>query len=113
MTDEEIDALHAKLRRARGAFEEVQGQAEGLVKRLKDVLRGFEHNDYLGGGAIVRPGFKPGVSTWPDDVPTSGEIVEVLTRWHEARAALVASYDALPEAEKKHVAAVPKSARDR
>jgi len=112
MTDDEIDALHAKLRRARGPFDEAQKQAEEMVSSLKSVLRGFEKRDHYNSCNIVQPSFKPGASTWPDKVPTSDEIIDVLTRWHDARETLVAAYNALPDPEKKHIAEIPRTARD-
>lgn len=112
LTEEEIDQLHAKLRRARDPFDEAHNKVKELAARFQSLADNFfeqrTHNS-----RTVQPKYVPGVSTWADDIPTSEETKEALVQRYEARQALVEAYYALPLNERRHVAQLPHAAGER
>lgn len=106
---ESNEALHAAYRAAIVRFND----AVDALRKTADTLSALRKNIQGRGGSYhVRPGYVPGVSTWPDKLPVRDDLLAQLDEWHAAFQALRAAHAALGPDEQKLAADLPLAARD-
>lgn len=106
MDEIEIDRLHGDFRRALGQFRTANSALNDVSKRIDTVAKAVHGRNNLGTGDVL-PAFKPGVSDWPDNLPTKKELIEGLTVWANSRDAVSDAIARLPEGDRAHLPALP------
>lgn len=109
MTDS-TESRHAAYRAAILRFNAAVDVLRGMADRTEGVAKTIRGK---GNAHAAKPSYSPGVSTWPDDLPTAAELRAGLDEWHEALAALKAAHEALGKEEQALAAPMPPAARDR
>lgn len=107
LTEDDIDQLHANLRRARAPFDEAQEEVAELTKQLRDVLGRIEVTSVTTEKTTVQPEFAPEKTHWLEGFPTREEVETLLVRHFYARKALYEAWNALPNEQRQLVVPIP------
>lgn len=78
-----------------------------LAARLDSIAKMVRGADFSG-SRRVRPGFIPSVNDWTEGLPERNELREALVEFSEAKDAVKAAFDAVPEERKAGVAPPPR-----